>query len=68
VSATTSRLLLLLAAGLFSTGGAAIKSLEGLSGAQRASLRSAFAAVFLLVVLPDARRLPGLRTLLVGAC
>jgi drug/metabolite transporter (DMT)-like permease len=68
VGATTSRLLLLLAAGLFSTGGAAIKALHGLDGVQRASFRSAFAAAFLLIVLPESRRLPTPRTLLVGAC
>ena len=61
-----SRLLLLLAALLFSTGGAAIKALS-LTGWQRASFRSAIAATFLFVVLRQARRWPQPRALLVGA-
>lgn len=66
MSATSSRLLLLLAALLFSTGGAAIKSLS-LTGWQRAGFRSAIAATFLFVVLRQARRWPQWRPLLVGA-
>ena len=49
------RALLLAAALLFSTGGAAIKS-AALTGWQIACLRSGIAAVFLLLVLPQARR------------
>jgi DME family drug/metabolite transporter len=54
-SATASRLRLLAAALLFSTGGAAIKACT-LTGWQVASFRSAIAALALLVLLPDARR------------
>jgi len=49
------RLLLLAAAFLFSTGGAAIKSAP-ITAWQVASFRSAVAAVFLVLALPDARR------------
>jgi len=49
------RLLLLAAALLFSTGGAAIKS-ASLTPWQVASFRSAVASVFLFLALPDARR------------
>lgn len=59
------RLLLLAAAALFSTGGAVIKAID-LTGWQRASFRSAIAAVFLWIVLPQARRLPGTMTILVA--
>jgi len=59
------RLLLLAAAALFSTGGAVIKAID-LTGWQRASFRSAIAAVFLWIVLPQARRLPGPKTVLVA--
>jgi drug/metabolite transporter (DMT)-like permease len=62
---TTARLLLLLTAVLFSTGGAAIKALS-LTGWQRASFRSGIAAVFLFLVLRQARRWPRWPTLLVG--
>ena len=51
------RLLVLAAAALFSTGGAAIKS-ASLTGWQVASLRSAVAAVALALMLPKARRRP----------
>jgi drug/metabolite transporter (DMT)-like permease len=50
-----NRLLVLAAALLFSTGGAAFKA-ASLSGWQVASFRSAVATVFLLAVLPEARR------------
>jgi drug/metabolite transporter (DMT)-like permease len=50
-----NRLLLVAAAVLFSTGGAAIKAVA-LSGWQVASFRSAVAAAVLLVALPEARR------------
>ncbi len=50
-----SRLLLLAAAVLFSTGGAAIKATT-LNSWQVASFRSGIAAVALLIVLPEARR------------
>ena len=59
------RLLLVLAAILFSTGGAAIKAVE-FSGWQIASLRSGIAALALLFVLPEARRGWGWRPALVG--
>jgi drug/metabolite transporter (DMT)-like permease len=58
------RLLLVLAALLFSTGGAAIK-LASLSAWQIACLRSGLAACFLLLVSREARRLSP-RALLVG--
>jgi DME family drug/metabolite transporter len=57
VSPLRARLLVLAAAALFSTGGAAIKA-ASLSAWQVASLRSGIAAVTLLVLLPGARRLP----------
>ncbi len=50
-----SRLLLLAAAALFSTGGAAIKA-TSLNSWQVASFRSGIAAVALLIVVPEARR------------
>src|ERR1051326_7684965 len=50
-----NRLLLFVAALLFSTGGAAIKAAT-LTGWQVASFRSAVAAVVLFAVFPDARR------------
>ena len=57
---------MLAAAALFSTGGAVIKGIQ-LTGSQRASLRSAIAAVALLCVLPAARRAwPSARVLLVA--
>lgn len=59
------RLLLVLAAVLFSTGGAAIKAVD-LSGLQIASLRSGIAAAALLLCLPEARRGWGWRPLLLG--
>jgi len=57
-----SRLLLLAAAVLFSTGGAAIKA-TALNGWQVASFRSAVATVALYAALPEARRGWRLRTL-----
>lgn len=57
---------LVLAAVLFSTGGAAIKA-TSLGAMQVASLRSGIAALTLLVLLPAARRGFGLRALVVGA-
>ena len=60
------RLLVLAAAVLFSTGGAAIKSTT-LTAWQVASLRSAVAALAILVMLRGARRLPDRATWLVGA-
>ncbi len=56
---------MLLAALLFSTGGAAIKA-TSLTGWQVASLRSGFAALALLVFLPRSRRLPTTPMWLVG--
>ena len=55
VSPATSRLLLVAAAVLFSTGGAVIKSAT-LTGWQIACLRSGVAAIALLIALPDSRR------------
>lgn len=54
-SPVRNRLLLVLTAVLFSTGGVAIKA-AALSGWQIASFRSAVAAAALLVLLPEARR------------
>ncbi len=59
------RLLVLGAALLFSTGGAAVKA-STLSGWQVASLRSGVAALTLLLILPAARRGWGWRPALVG--
>ena len=61
-----ARLLVLAAAVLFSTGGAAIKS-TSLTAWQVASVRSAIAAVAILCMLRGARRLPDRATWLVGA-
>lgn len=61
-----NRILLLLAALLFSTGGAAIK-MAALTGWQIAGYRSGVAAVFMWVALPRARRGWTWRTLLAGA-
>ena len=60
------RLMILSAAVLFSTGGAAIK-LCSLNGWQVASLRSGIAAAVLLAFLPSARRGWSWRTWLVGS-
>jgi drug/metabolite transporter, DME family len=54
-SATTSRLAVLAAAVLFSTGGVAIKG-TSLSAFQVAGLRSGVAALALLLLLPESRR------------
>jgi drug/metabolite transporter (DMT)-like permease len=54
---------LLLTGALFSTGGALIKSCS-FPALQRAGVRSAIAALLLFVLLPEARRLPSRRTLL----
>lgn len=62
---TRSRALILIAAALFSTGGAAIKSVT-LTGWQVASLQSAVATVALAFMLPGARRRPSLPMLAVG--
>lgn len=56
-AALKPRLLVLAAAALFSTGGAAIKS-ASLTGWQVASLRSAVAVVTLALLLPNSRRRP----------
>ncbi len=58
-----SRLLLLAAAALWSTAGAAMK-LCGLDGMQIAGGRSLVSGLFLLAVLPEARRRPGRRVAL----
>jgi DME family drug/metabolite transporter len=60
-----ARLLVLAAAVLFSTGGAAIKSTT-LTAWQVASFRSGIAALAMLVMLRGARRLPDRATWLVG--
>jgi drug/metabolite transporter, DME family len=60
-----SRLLLLAAAALWSTAGAAIK-LCGLSGWQIAGARSLVAVLFLLILVKESRRLPSLPVLLVS--
>lgn len=59
------RLLLVMAAVLFSTGGAAIKAVA-LSGWQIAGFRSGIAAAALLLFLPSARRGWGWQSLVVG--
>lgn len=64
-SALGSRLRVLAAAALFSSGGAAIKAVS-LSAWQVAGFRSAVAAAALLLMLPEARRRPTLRVLMVG--
>jgi drug/metabolite transporter, DME family len=64
--ATASRLLVLAAALLFSTGGAAIKATQ-LSSWQVAGFRSAVAAAALGLLVPAARRDWSWRVLLVGA-
>jgi DME family drug/metabolite transporter len=66
VSRLVPRLQLFAAAVLFSTGGAAIKSCA-LSGWQIAGLRSAVAAVALLLMLPAARQRWSRRDIAVGA-
>lgn len=60
-----SRLRVLAAAALFSSGGAVIKSIS-LNAWQVASFRSAVAAVALLLLMPEARRRPPLKVVLVG--
>jgi DME family drug/metabolite transporter len=62
-----SRLQILGAAILFSTGGLAIKA-AALSGVEVAGARSAVAAVVLWILLPSWRRFWRPRALLVGAC
>ncbi len=62
---TGARALILAAAVLFSTGGAAIKACD-LSAWQVASFRSGLAALTLLVLIPSARRGWNRRTLAVG--
>jgi drug/metabolite transporter (DMT)-like permease len=64
-AALRPRLLVLAAAALFSTGGAAIKSVS-LTGWQVASLRSAVAVVTLAILLPNSRRRPSPSMILVG--
>jgi drug/metabolite transporter, DME family len=61
----SSRLKVLTAAALFSSGGAAIKAVH-LTGWQVASFRSAIAALTLLVLVREVRRRPNLRVLTVG--
>jgi len=63
---SVDRLMILTAALLFSTGGAAVK-MVALSAWQIASLRSGVAAAALLVILPEARRGWNRRTWIVGA-
>lgn len=60
-----SRLRVLAAAALFSSGGAVIKS-STLTAWQLASFRSGVAVVALLLLMPEARRRPPLRVALVG--
>ncbi|MFB3830156.1 MAG: DMT family transporter [Bryobacteraceae bacterium] len=63
---TRNRLLLLAAAFLFSTGGAAIKATT-LTSWQVAAFRSGVAAIALALLLPESRRLRGARVPAVGA-
>src|SRR2546427_424677 len=65
VSAAGSRLRVLFAATLFSTGGAAFK-LSGFTGWQVAGLRGAVAAIAVLAMVPQARRAWTWRAALVG--
>jgi len=65
-TATSARLQILGAALLFSTGGAAIKA-ASLTVWQLAGLRAAIGGIFLVLVLPVARRLLEPRVLAVGA-
>lgn len=65
-TATNARLQILGAALLFSTGGAAIKA-ASLTVWQLAGLRAAIGGIFLVLVLPVARRLLEPRVLAVGA-
>ena len=67
MSPVSSRLLVLSAALLFSTGGAAIKA-TAFSAWQVAGFRSGIAAVALFLLLPSWRRGWSARTLAVGAC
>lgn len=62
---TRARLQVLAAALLFSTGGAAIKSID-LGGWQIACVRSGIAALVLLVLVPSARRVFNWRVIAVG--
>lgn len=62
---TTDRLMILVAAFLFSTGGAAVKACS-ITGWQVVCLRSGIAAVALLLFLPSARKGWSRRTWLVG--
>ena len=64
-SAFSSRLRVLAAAALFSSGGAAIKA-ASLNAWQVAGFRSMVAAVALFLMMPEARRRPTPRVLLVG--
>ena len=64
-SDSTPRLQLLVTATLFSTGGAAIKAVSFATW-QVACLRSGFAALALLILLPGAHRFLNRRSLLVG--
>jgi DME family drug/metabolite transporter len=63
MSGLRARLLLLAAAALWSTAGAAMK-LCGLGGLQIAGGRSLISGLFFLAVLPEARRLPSRRMIL----
>jgi drug/metabolite transporter (DMT)-like permease len=63
--ALVSRLRLLAAAALFSSGGAAVKSIQ-LTAWQVASFRSGVATLAFLLLLPEARRRPTPRVLLVA--
>jgi len=62
---TTNRFQVLIAALLFSTGGAAIKACS-LTSWQIASFRSGIAVITLLLLVPDARRMWTFRTAAVG--
>jgi DME family drug/metabolite transporter len=66
-SSPRGRLLVVAAAALFSTGGAAIKA-ASLSGWQIAALRSGVAALFFLLMIPEARRGWRWRMLPVALC
>lgn len=64
-SPSTSRLMVLVAAILFSTGGAVVKATT-IGAWEVAGLRSAIAAIAIFILLPEARRSWSRRTLVVG--
>lgn len=66
MTVATARWTMLAAGVLFSTGGAAIKACESLTGPEIAALRSLIGAITILALLPEARRRPDRRVVLVS--